>query len=113
MFYLMDDRLKSKDQLIRELSELRAKLKHINESQAFHAAHETEEALRISEEKYRSIFENATEGIFQGTPEGRFISVNPTFVKMCGFSTPDEMIASIHDISTQHYDSVQQQKVWS
>lgn len=99
----MDDRLKSKDQLIQELSELRAKLKHINESQAFRAAQETEEALRISEEKYRSIFENATEGIFQSTPEGRFISVNPAFVKMCGFSTPDEMIASIHDISTQHY----------
>src|SRR2546428_3925949 len=33
--------------------------------------------LRTAEENYRSIFENAVEGIFQSTPEGRFITVNP------------------------------------
>ncbi|MBT8349870.1 MAG: PAS domain S-box protein, partial [Deltaproteobacteria bacterium] len=37
----------------------------------------TEEALLESEEKYRNIFENAVEGFFQSTPEGRFIDVNP------------------------------------
>jgi hypothetical protein len=36
-----------------------------------------EEALRIAEENYRSIFENALEGIFQATPDGHYISVNP------------------------------------
>ena len=99
----MDDRLKSKDQLIQELSELRVMLKKINENQTLRIVHETEEALKLSEEKYRSIFENATEGIFQSTPGGRFINVNPAFAKMCGFNTPDEMVESIHDISTQHY----------
>ncbi len=62
-----------------------------------------EEALKKSEEKYRSIFENAVEGIFQSTPEGRFLSVNPAFVKMCGYDSAREMMESITDIATQHY----------
>lgn len=99
----MDDKLKSKDQLIQELMQLRAKLNDMSKNQTFRAASEAEEALRTSEEKYQSIFENATEGIFQSTPEGRFISINPAFARMCGFITPDEMIVSIRDISTQHY----------
>lgn len=61
------------------------------------------DALRKSEAKYRNIFENAVEGIFQTTLEGRFISVNPAFARICGFSTPEEMIASISDIGTQLY----------
>ncbi len=108
----MDDRTKTKDQLIQELTELRAKLKDGNKSQANQAALEAEEALRRSEEKYRSIFENATEGIFQSTPEGRFINVNPAFVKMCGFTTPDEMLATINDISTQHYANPEERKTF-
>ncbi len=62
-----------------------------------------EESLRKSEEKYRNIFENAAEGIFQSTPEGRFISVNPAMAKMCGFGSPEEMVSSIGDIASEHY----------
>ncbi|MRR36532.1 PAS domain S-box protein, partial [bacterium] len=58
-----------------------------------------EEALKASEEKYRLIFENATEGIFQSTLEGRYLSVNPAFAKMAGYSSPQEMIESVIDIS--------------
>jgi PAS domain-containing protein len=35
------------------------------------------EALRRAEQKYRSIFEHCLEGIFQTTPEGKYISANP------------------------------------
>lgn len=108
----MDDRLKSKDQLIQELTELRAKLKDINSDQVLRAARKAEEALKISEEKYRSIFENATEGIFQSTREGRFINVNPAFARMCGFANPSEMIEAIHDISTQHYASPEERNTF-
>ena len=62
-----------------------------------------EEALEESEKRYRSIFENAVEGIFQSTPEGRFITVNPSFAKMFGYASPDDLINSISDISTQYY----------
>ena len=62
-----------------------------------------EEALRKSEEKYRVIFENAKEGIFQSTMEGRFITVNPSMAKMYGYSTPDELITACTDIASQTY----------
>ena len=62
-----------------------------------------EEALRKTEEKYRSIFENAVEGIFQSTPKGRFISVNPAMARMFGYESPDELLAEIADITTQFY----------
>ena len=51
-----------------------------------------EEALRESEEKYRKIFEGATEGIFQSTPRGTYLSMNPAFARMFGFDSPKEMI---------------------
>jgi PAS domain S-box-containing protein len=55
---------------------------------------EAEQALRESEEKYRDIFERAVEGIFQSTPEGRFINVNPSFAHMFGYDSPEELVTS-------------------
>ncbi len=63
----------------------------------------TEDSLRISEAKYRSLFENAVEGIFQTTPGGRFISVNPALARICGFDAPDDLIGYYTDIGSQHY----------
>ncbi len=45
--------------------------------------------------KYRNIFENATEGIFQTTPQGRLLTANSAFVKLLGYSSFDEMQQSI------------------
>lgn len=61
------------------------------------------EALRIAEENYRSIFENALEGIFQSSPEGRFINVNPALANIYGYNSPQEMIDNITNIGTQLY----------
>mgnify|MGYP000936757626 CR=1 FL=1 len=60
-------------------------------------------ALSVSEAKYRNIFDNATEGIFQTTPQGRYISVNPAFARMFGFASPQEMIDTVTDIGRQLY----------
>lgn len=62
-----------------------------------------EEALRIAEENYRSIFENALEGIFQSSPEGRFINANAALARIYGYDSPAEMMASITNISEQLY----------
>ncbi len=62
-----------------------------------------EKALRRSEEKYRLIFENSIEGIFQTTTEGRFLSANPALARMLGFSSPEEMIEICRDISHEIY----------
>jgi PAS domain S-box-containing protein len=60
-------------------------------------------ALRAAEEKYRSIYENAVDGIFQSTPEGRFINVNPAMARMYGYESPQELITQITDIGRQFY----------
>ncbi len=65
--------------------------------------YKAKEALRIAEENYRSIFENALEGIFQSTPQGKFIKVNPALASLYGYESPEEMIESIHDIRSQIY----------
>ncbi len=62
-----------------------------------------EEALINSEKKYRNIFENATEGIFQSTTEGRYISVNPAFARIGGYNSPDEMTDTVTDIQKEMY----------
>lgn len=64
---------------------------------------EVEYALRLSEEKYRLIFENALEGIFQSTPAGRYLSVNPATARMFGYASPQEMITVVTDIGRQLY----------
>ncbi len=64
---------------------------------------ETIEALRRAEQKYRSIFENAAEGIFQTTPDGHYISANPALARMYGYDSPDELLAALTDISGQLY----------
>jgi diguanylate cyclase (GGDEF)-like protein/PAS domain S-box-containing protein len=64
---------------------------------------QVEEKLKESEERYRSIFENAVEGLFQSTPEGRFISVNPSFAKMLGYASPEELVTGTSDIAKQYY----------
>ncbi|MBI2876297.1 MAG: response regulator [Candidatus Tectomicrobia bacterium] len=63
-----------------------------------------EEALRRSEERYRNIVENAVEGIFQSTPEGRLLSVNPAMARMYGFASPAEMLAIAPDARRYHVD---------
>jgi len=58
--------------------------------------------LEKAEAKYRSIFDNAVEGIFLIVPtEDRFISVNSSLAKMAGYNSPEEMISSITDIPGQ------------
>ncbi|MFN8380682.1 MAG: PAS domain S-box protein [Anaerolineales bacterium] len=49
-------------------------------------------ALRESEERYRSLFENMIDGIYRSTPAGRFVEVNTAMVKMFGYSSKLEML---------------------
>ena len=62
-----------------------------------------EEKLREAEEKYRSIFENAVEGIYQATPDGRFLSANMAMARMLGYESPDELMREVTDIKAQLY----------
>ncbi|MFO7497293.1 MAG: PAS domain S-box protein [Desulfobacterales bacterium] len=59
--------------------------------------------LARAEEKYRSIFENAIEGIFQSSPSGQFFNVNPAMAEILGYDSPQDLLSSVHDIATQFY----------
>ncbi|NES17663.1 MAG: response regulator [Symploca sp. SIO3E6] len=63
----------------------------------------TEESLRQAELKYRSIFENASEGIFQAIPAGGYITANPALAKILGYSSPKELMKKITNINQQLY----------
>jgi PAS domain S-box-containing protein len=61
------------------------------------------DALREAESKYRTIVENATEGIFQTTPEGRYRSANLALARMLGYQSPEDLISNITDIERQTF----------
>jgi len=50
-----------------------------------------EEALRESEERFRTLFENSTIGIYRTTPDGRILLANSTLVRMLGYSSYEEL----------------------
>jgi len=60
-------------------------------------------ALREAEAKYRGIYENAYEGIFQTTADGRYLSANPALARTYGYNSPEELIDSVQDIAIQVY----------
>lgn len=64
---------------------------------------QAEEALKRSEEKFRSIFENSGLGIFQTSPEGKILSANPAFARMLGYQSPEAVISSINDVAYDLY----------
>ncbi|MEC4986918.1 MAG: adenylate/guanylate cyclase domain-containing protein, partial [Oscillatoria sp. PMC 1076.18] len=64
---------------------------------------QTQEALQLAEKRYHRLVENAIEGIFQTTPNGSYLSANLALAKMYGYNSPEELIASLTNVSEQLY----------
>ena len=62
-----------------------------------------EKTAREAEKNYREIFENAREGIYRSTPEGRFLDVNPAMAKMYGYGSPEEMTSAVRPYGGDTY----------
>ena len=90
----MQGKFKSQEQLVNELAEHRQRVAALEKSQT---------DLVQAEEKYRNIFENSMEGIYQTTPEGRFIHAYPSAARLLGYDSPEELVNSITDIRSQVY----------
>jgi len=60
-------------------------------------------ALRQPEEKYRSLFENAVEGIFQITLDGRYLNANSALARIYGYDSATELLTHITDVENQVY----------
>ena len=59
--------------------------------------------IALAEQRYRSIFENSIEGIFQTTPEGRYMAANPALANIYGYDSVHDLAASVNDIARQLY----------
>jgi PAS domain S-box-containing protein len=73
----------------------------------FYARQELESAyqkLKVAEAKYRTIFENAVEGIFQSSPDGRYITANPALARIYGYSLVEEVTANFTEIEQLYVD---------
>ena len=62
-----------------------------------------EEERRRAEANYRSIFENAVEGIFQTTADGEFLTANPALARMYGYESPEDLLEKVSNIADQIY----------
>lgn len=60
-------------------------------------------AAKKAEQKYRDIFENAISGIFQTTPGGKFLSVNPALARILGYEGIQDVMNSVHSLAAQVY----------
>ena len=61
------------------------------------------QALREAERRYRSLFDNAIEGIFRTTPEGQYLDANPALARIYGYETVADLARSLCDIRAQLY----------
>jgi sigma-B regulation protein RsbU (phosphoserine phosphatase) len=65
--------------------------------------HRTDMALLEAEEKYHSLFDHLVEGIFQTTPEGRYLMANAALARIYGYASPEELIQGLTDIGGRLY----------
>jgi PAS domain S-box-containing protein len=61
------------------------------------------EAPAAVESGYRDLVENASEGIYRSDAKGRILRANPAFVRLLGYRSEQEMMASINDKGFRHY----------
>jgi sigma-B regulation protein RsbU (phosphoserine phosphatase) len=60
-------------------------------------------ALVAAEERYHSLFDSLVEGIFQSTPDGRYLLANAALARIYGYASPEELMNSLTDIGRGLY----------
>ena len=91
----MKDSSRTSSELIKEISVLKQRIQKLEQSDI------TER--KRAEERYRSIFENAQEGILQTSDEGRFLTANRALATMLGYDSPEDLMTTVIDIPKQLY----------
>ena len=85
----MNDKSKSKTQLIAELAEMRTQVSELGKSETRRKA--AEEALYVSEEKYRVLTESMKDVIVQLSPTGKVLYVSPAIKEFGGYDPKSEI----------------------
>src|SRR5437773_6649266 len=68
--------------------------------------------VRRAEADYRSIFENAGEGIFRTSVDGKFITANPAMAEILGYDSAAQLIAEVHDVRRDLYVDQESRTEW-
>lgn len=99
-----DTMRQAKQELEEKVKERTRELTRANAQLKLEAAERTMvgEALRKAEARYRTIFENAVEGIFQMSTEGRYLAANPALARIFGYETPDQFMAAMAMDPSRH-----------
>ncbi|MFB2877445.1 PAS domain S-box protein [Floridanema aerugineum] len=102
--------LKANEELENRVEERTAALKAANHQllEEIRQRKQSEVALSQAEEKYRTIFENAVEGIFQTSVDGRYLSANPALARLYGYNSPEELMNKVQNVEQQVYVAPQQ-----
>ncbi len=109
--YHVEYRIRHRNGQYRWVSERGAAFRSDRSSEPMIAGHiqdattkkEAEAIYREAERRYRSIFENTIEGIYQSSPDGRFVTANPAMARMFGYSSPEQFVADIKGIEEELY----------
>lgn len=103
----MKDEDKTREQLIRELLELRQQVAEVEALKTY--CKQAEEAQRKTEERYRSLFDDLPVGVYQTTPDGWFLEANSAFLEIFGY--PD--FASLTMVKgADLYVDPEERKLW-
>src|SRR5262245_929873 len=65
--------------------------------------HRTDKLLFAAEARYHSVFDHLVEGIFQTTPEGKYVMANAALARIYGYDSPEELMHGLTDISRRLY----------
>lgn len=86
----MDDKNKTKEQLIKELAQLRKRIDKLEKSETIRK--KTEEVLTSEHYLFRALMEHTTDNIYFKDKKSRFVKVNKSLAEWLGVSSPEEMI---------------------
>src|ERR1035438_8942524 len=104
---------KMNDELLGELNALRQENVTLNAmfKKDVTERKKAEESMRESEERFRSLYENSTMGLYRTTPDGKIILANPTLVKMLGYSSFEELAA--RNLEKDGFEPTYERKLFS
>jgi diguanylate cyclase (GGDEF)-like protein/PAS domain S-box-containing protein len=70
-----------------------------------------QQRLRLAEERYRRMYENAVQGMFQSTLSGKLLRANPSYARVLGYNSFQELLATEHDLSALYFDPEDRQQM--
>ena len=103
--------ISSREVLTRQLAKLNENLEHQIQEKTL-ALEQAHAHIKESEEKFRAIFQDAVEGIYQTTPKGQLISASPSLARMMGYDSGEEMVDRLKDLARDLYYDPEDRRVF-